>query len=329
MTKKKKKRILFWRILIGFLIVSNMAVIFMFSAQSSAQSAALSKKITDAIVRILPEDYVEKLLNKTVTSTTQKPNTEKPKETTPEETSASTPEETSASTPEETSASTPEETSASTPEETSASTPEETSASTPEETSASAPEETQPEETTPPKEQKPQKPKDPLTKEQQTLAKKSHVPIRKIAHMLEFGSLATLSLLFLITWPGKLWWRYLVSLGFTLFYAGTDEFHQLFIAGRGPQLSDVLVDFWGALIACTIVLIIIAMVRQVQKMKRTGSTVKDVWCEFVEHVLQRFSCIKAFVTNQSATHKKEQTAEHNEENIAENKEEKKEEQIAK
>lgn len=238
---KQKRRILFWRILLGILIVCNMAVIFMFSAQSRSQSSALSTKITTAIVRIFSKDNTNQSANENKNDTDKNAATTNNKN----ENSGST-----------------------------------------------------------------------LTKEQQALVNKSHTPIRKLAHMLEFGSLATLSLLFLITWPGKLWWRYLVALGFTLIYAGTDEFHQLFIDGRGPQLSDVLVDFWGALIACTIALIIIAMVRQVQKMKRTGSTVKDVWCEFVEHVLQMFSCIKAFVTNQSATHKKEQTAEHNEENIA-------------
>ena len=294
---KKEKQILFWRILIGFLIVSNMAVIFMFSAQSSAQSAALSKKITDAIVQILPKDYVEKLLNKTVTSTTQKPNTEKPKETTPEETTSeeTTPEETTPeeTTPEETTSdeTTPEET---TPEET---TPEET---TPEETTSeeTTSEEIQPEETTPPKEQKPQKPKDSLTKEQQTLAKKSHTPIRKIAHMLEFGSLATLSLLFLITWQGKLWWRYLAALGFTLFYAGTDEFHQIFIDGRGPQLSDVFVDFTGALIACTIALVIIIIVRRIQTPKNERLTLTQELSALWSEISKTFSGVCAFVSKQ-------------------------------
>ena len=223
---KKEKRALVWRILLGILIVCNMAVIFLLSSQTSAQSSALSKKITAAIVRILPEDYVEKLLNnnrndgnKTETSTTQKPNAEKPKETTPEETK-----------------------------------PQETK-----------PEGTKPEETTPSKEQKPQKPKEPLTKEQEALARKSHTPIRKLAHMLEFGSLATLALLFLITWPGKLWWRYAASLGFALVYAATDEFHQQFIKGRGALFSDVKIDFLGAFIACTIALVIVIIVRQCKK----------------------------------------------------------------
>jgi len=31
-----------------------------------------------------------------------------------------------------------------------------------------------------------------------------------------------------------------------VFYAFSDEFHQLFVSGRGPQLSDVWIDSAGA-----------------------------------------------------------------------------------
>ena len=33
-----------------------------------------------------------------------------------------------------------------------------------------------------------------------------------------------------------------------LFYAVTDEYHQLFIAGRGSSIRDVLIDFGGAIL---------------------------------------------------------------------------------
>ena len=38
----------------------------------------------------------------------------------------------------------------------------------------------------------------------------------------------------------------LVSLVFCAFYAGTDEFHQLFVPGRAGMLQDVLLDSAGA-----------------------------------------------------------------------------------
>ena len=34
----------------------------------------------------------------------------------------------------------------------------------------------------------------------------------------------------------------------SLFYAVTDEFHQLFVEGRGSLVSDVLIDFGGSLV---------------------------------------------------------------------------------
>ena len=284
--KKNKKQMLALRILLGILIVCNMAVIFLLSSQTSAQSSALSKKITAAIVRILPEDYVEKLLNnnrndgnKTETSTTQKPNTEKPKETTPEETK-------------------PQETK---PEGTK---PEET---TPKETT---PEETPPEETTPSKEQKPQNPKEPLTKEQEALARKSHTPIRKLAHMLEFGALATLAFLFLVTWRGNLLWRYAASLGFAFLYAATDEFHQQFSKGRGALFSDVIIDFYGALIACTVALIVVIVVRRIQTPKNERLSIAEELSLCFTRVSKIFSRCREFVSKQISKlskihHKKE------------------------
>lgn len=228
---KKERQILFWRILIGFLIVSNMAVIFMFSAQSRSQSSALSTKITTAVVRIFSND------NKNQSSSANKNDADKNTATTTKPSTGTT------------------------------ANKNENNGST-------------------------------LTKEQQALVNKSHTPIRKIAHMLEFGSLATLSLLFLITWQGKLWWRYLAALGFTLFYAGTDEFHQLFIDGRGPQLSDVFVDFTGALIASTIALIIIIVVRRVQTPKNERLTLTQELSALWSGISKTFLGVCEFVSTQ-------------------------------
>ena len=43
---------------------------------------------------------------------------------------------------------------------------------------------------------------------------------------------------------------------FTFLYACTDEFHQLFIAGRAGQFRDVCIDSTGALIMILIIYII-------------------------------------------------------------------------
>ena len=238
MMTKQKKRLLIWRIVIGTLIVCNMAVIFMFSAQSRSQSAALSRKITSAIVRIVSSDSTNKKVdenknggNKTDVS---------------DQTSGS----------------------------------EGTTGTSSNKNESNGKE---------------------LTAEQKALVNKSHTPVRKMAHMLEFGSLATLSLLFLITWPGRLWWRYLASLGFAFIYAGTDELHQLFSDGRGARFSDVMIDFSGACIACTIALVIITIVRQVRKPEFAKLSTKEKLSAFWAWIPQTYSRIRALVSKQTET----------------------------
>lgn len=165
---KKEKRVLFLRILLGILIVCNMAVIFLFSSQNGTKSDAVSQKVTGTVAGILTNDYNEK-----------------------------------------------------------------------------------------------------LSWEQNAIVQQMHKPIRKLAHMLEFGSLAALTFLFLLTWPGKILWHYAASLGFALVYAGTDELHQFFRDGRGARLSDVFIDFAGAFIVCTLLLAIVVSVRHSKRLITT------------------------------------------------------------
>lgn len=75
---------------------------------------------------------------------------------------------------------------------------------------------------------------------------KIHTPVRKLAHMTEYFMLAVcvsfplyvygLRGILLILFAG------LISVGF----ACTDEFHQSFVAGRGPSKRDVMIDSIGA-----------------------------------------------------------------------------------
>ncbi|MBE6699158.1 MAG: VanZ family protein [Ruminococcaceae bacterium] len=194
---KKEKQVLLLRILLGVLIVCNMAVIFLFSSQSAKKSAAISQKVTNAVVETVTKDYGEKPAG-----------------------------------------------------------------------------------------------------EQNAIVRKAHTPIRKLAHMLEFGSLATLSFLFLITWRGKILWRYAASLGFALVYAATDELHQLFSDGRGARLSDVFIDFSGAFIACTLALIIVMLVRRIKKSATADSSATEQKPTFVVFVSQMFSRFQFFVSGQ-------------------------------
>ena len=83
---------------------------------------------------------------------------------------------------------------------------------------------------------------------QQVNENKLDYVIRKNAHAFMYMILAFLvsSVLFVFNKRGKDAIIYILFI--CLFYAVTDEFHQSFVPGRGSLVSDVLVDFSGALI---------------------------------------------------------------------------------
>ena len=228
--KKNKKQMLALRILLGILIVCNMAVIFLLSSQNSTQSSALSQKITVAIARILPKEYFgESASGNNSTGTPSDSNKEN---------------------------------------------------------------------------------EEALTKEQEAFVRKSHTHIRKLAHMIEFGALATLAFLFLVTWRGNLLWRYAASLGFAFLYAATDEFHQQFSKGRGALFSDVIIDFYGALIACTVALIVVIVVRRIQTPKNERLSIAEELSLCFAWISKTFSRCREFVSKQISKlskihHKKE------------------------
>ena len=70
-------------------------------------------------------------------------------------------------------------------------------------------------------------------------------PIRKLAHMTEYFILTLLVLfpLFLCGLRGRA--LILTALIFCVCFAATDEFHQSFVAGRGPSVKDVGIDSIG------------------------------------------------------------------------------------
>lgn len=91
-----------------------------------------------------------------------------------------------------------------------------------------------------------------MTQEKQTAwAERIEFPVRKGAHMTEYGVLAML-------WLGVLAGeeitrkRAVIAIALTALYASTDEFHQLFVPGRSGQVRDVLIDSCGAAIGVLI-----------------------------------------------------------------------------
>ena len=78
--------------------------------------------------------------------------------------------------------------------------------------------------------------------------KNFNVFVRKSAHAFEFLVLAMLILWAMTCHDVKGIKAIFFTLLIVLFYAITDEFHQLFVYGRGASLKDVKIDFIGGVI---------------------------------------------------------------------------------
>ena len=73
--------------------------------------------------------------------------------------------------------------------------------------------------------------------------------VRKAAHITEYAILAAAVLFALYFWTNRKRVLYFSTVVFCVFYAVTDEIHQLFVKGRSGKASDVLIDAVGVLIA--------------------------------------------------------------------------------
>lgn len=69
--------------------------------------------------------------------------------------------------------------------------------------------------------------------------------VRKNAHFFTYLVLAVLLLIALKKANPK---RVLIAVGICVLYAISDELHQMFVPGRGPQLKDVFIDSAGAVV---------------------------------------------------------------------------------
>lgn len=77
--------------------------------------------------------------------------------------------------------------------------------------------------------------------------------IRKSAHFFEYMLLGALILHAL---RGRLLGGAIIAIFISFFYAVTDEFHQLFIPGRGGEIRDVMIDSLGAMTGVAIYLVL-------------------------------------------------------------------------
>ena len=83
--------------------------------------------------------------------------------------------------------------------------------------------------------------------------------VRKLAHFTEYAILGLSLLLHIAQIQKKIMVRipWLWAWGIGTLYAATDEFHQGFVAGRGPSVRDVTIDSAGVIAGVLLMLLIL------------------------------------------------------------------------
>lgn len=114
--------------------------------------------------------------------------------------------------------------------------------------------------------------------------------VRKTAHFSIYALLGILTLNFMCAYKGRSFYqRGLVSFLFCLFYAITDEIHQIFIEGRSCEFRDVCIDSLGALIAIMVTVSIIKLFRKIRNKKENYKINKDTKIMFISSTGGHFS----------------------------------------
>ncbi len=85
---------------------------------------------------------------------------------------------------------------------------------------------------------------------EQSSAVASNILIRKIGHFSEYATLGFFVYCFFnnfLFFKKSEIFHKLSCLIFVIFYASTDEFHQLFVPGRSGNILDIIIDSFGGL----------------------------------------------------------------------------------
>lgn len=94
--------------------------------------------------------------------------------------------------------------------------------------------------------------------------------VRKAAHVAEFAILGALLFITLSLWRLPALWRAPTAFVGGVLYASSDEFHQKFVPGRGPLVTDVLIDGAGVALGCLAALLLwLAVAAFLNKRKET------------------------------------------------------------
>ena len=97
--------------------------------------------------------------------------------------------------------------------------------------------------------------------------------IRKLAHFSIYALVGVWIMSFMSTFKTRLYKKWIVSMIVGVGYAIFDEYHQSFVAERGPSIADVGIDSLGVLSGILVVLIIISIYRALKSDKQVEEKV--------------------------------------------------------
>ena len=100
------------------------------------------------------------------------------------------------------------------------------------------------------------------------MIKHGEIIVRKLAHLSIYTLVGIFIMAFMCTFDTRVLYKFGISLLVGLIYAITDEYHQSFVAGRGPSARDVCIDTAGVFIGIIIILIIVSVFKTLFMEKR-------------------------------------------------------------
>ena len=100
--------------------------------------------------------------------------------------------------------------------------------------------------------------------------------IRKIAHFSIYTLVGFLLMSLMSTYKIKEINQIGTSLIIGVIYASTDEIHQAFIPGRGPQITDVMLDSLGVLTGIFISMLLIEIIRRITRKTYNNINIKNL-----------------------------------------------------
>lgn len=103
---------------------------------------------------------------------------------------------------------------------------------------------------------------------------------RKLAHMSIYFVLSINVMVVLFTFNCSMFLRMFISALFCFGYALTDEFHQLFVDGRGASFFDCIIDTSGALLGIIVALIFYCIMYTIMtKFQKSRGIVSSIYDE--------------------------------------------------